>query len=218
LALNNRPLMQFIQVEFLLNGVVAPPVFIALLSAFTRMRSDYTRARAQAESLRELALLDALTGLPNRRAFGQSFARARARQARTKAPLCVLLLDIDHFKRVNDTHGHAAGDDVLRGLAGVLKRELRGTDEVFRWGGEEFAALLEETPATVLNVVAERVRAAVAGAPLLSHWPVTVSIGATHVAPGENEDTVFARADTALYRSKREGRNRVTVVETALAD
>lgn len=214
-ALNRHPLPFFITSEVLLNSVIAPPVFIVLMSAFTRLRSDYVKARTHAEDLRELALVDGLTGLQNRRAFIQSFKRAQARLKRNKSPLCLMLLDIDHFKAVNDTYGHKVGDEVLVNLGATLTKELRGTDEVFRWGGEEFVALLEETPQSRLKEVAERVRLAVQNATLYQHGPITISIGATHVTPQDDEDSVYQRADKALYASKEAGRNCVTINDAA---
>lgn len=210
-AFNRHPMPFFVTSEVLLNSVIAPPVFIVLMSAFTRLRSDYVKARTQADDLRELALLDGLTGLQNRRAFIQSFKRAQSRLKRNKSPLCLLLLDIDHFKHVNDTYGHQVGDEVLVKLGATLTKELRGTDEVFRWGGEEFVALLEETPSSRLMEVAERVRLAVQNARLYEHGPITISIGATHVTPQDDEDSVYQRADEALYASKAAGRNCVTI-------
>lgn len=212
---NQKALPPTVVSEFLINIVIAPLIFIVLLSAFTKLRSDYARARAHASDMRDLAMHDRLTQLPNRHAFMQSFRRAKARQARNQTPLCAMLLDIDHFKRINDTYGHQVGDDVLVRLAGVLARELRGTDEVFRWGGEEFLVLLEETPLKHLGEVAERLREAVETAPLLEGVKVTISIGATHVLPGEDEIQVNLRADRGLYASKEAGRNRVTVVEAS---
>ena len=211
LLYNTAPIPRFVVSEMVMNNLVAPPLFIALLSAFTRLQVEYMKARTHAEDLRELALVDGLTRLPNRRAFGQSFKRARARLRRNKTPLCAMVLDIDHFKRVNDTLGHQVGDEVLVRLATVLTSELRGTDEVFRWGGEEFAVLLDETTSARLPEVGERIRLAVQNARILDDSPITISIGATHVQPQDDEESVFHRADLALYRSKNEGRNRVTV-------
>ncbi len=213
LAYNSFSLPSVVSNDIILNDVIAPPVFIALLSAFTRLRTEYAAAKAQANDLRELALVDGLTGLQNRRAFSQSFKRAKARQLRNKTPLCAMIFDIDHFKSVNDTFGHHVGDEVICKLGEVLSQQLRGTDEVFRWGGEEFAALLDETPSARLMEVAQRVRLAVQNAGLLPQRPVTISIGATHVLPQDTEESVFQRADAALYRSKQEGRNRVTIAD-----
>lgn len=211
LIVNDRELPEFVAAELVMNTVIAPPVFIVLLSAFTKMRTDYMAARTHAQDMAELAMLDSLTGLANRHAFRHSYRRARARQVRHKTPMCVMLIDIDHFKHVNDTYGHRVGDDVLVKLAAVLRRELRGVDEVFRWGGEEFLVLLEETPEKHLEDVAERLRAAVEAEQLLTNSTLTVSIGATHVLPTEPIETVYTRADKALYVSKRDGRNRVTI-------
>lgn len=209
--INENPLPSFVVDEFIMNYVITPPVFIALFSAFTKLRSDYVRARTHAETLEEQALEDALTGLHNRRAFSQAYRRAAARQVRNKTPLCAVLLDIDHFKRVNDTYGHQVGDEVLQKLARVLTRELRGSDEVFRWGGEEFMLLLENTPVDGAVEVAERIRKAVEVEPILDRSPVTISLGVTEIIPGEPEDVIYPRADVALYASKRDGRNRVSV-------
>lgn len=217
LVFNTNPIPRFVFSEIVMNNLVAPPVFIVLLSAFTRLRVEYSRARTHAEDLRELALVDGLTQLPNRRAFGLSFKRAKARMQRSKTPLCAMVLDIDHFKRINDTFGHQTGDKVLARLGAVLTKQLRGTDEVFRWGGEEFSVLLEETPGANLPLVAERLRQAIHDARLLDDGRVTVSIGATHVLPADTEESVFRRADAALYQSKKDGRNRVTVHEGATA-
>lgn len=217
LLFNTIPVPRFVFSEIVMNNLVAPPVFIVLLSAFTRLRVEYSRARTHAEDLRELALVDGLTQLPNRRAFGLSFKRAKARMQRSKTPLCAMVLDIDHFKRINDSFGHQMGDQVLARLGAVLKKQLRGTDEVFRWGGEEFSVLLEETPGANLPLVAERLRQAIQDAKLLDDGRVTVSIGATHVLPGDTEESVFRRADAALYQSKKDGRNRVTVHEGSKA-
>ena len=208
---NRYDLPSFVHDEFLLNIVVAPPVFIVLMSAFTRLRADYVRARTQAEDLEAQALQDSLTGLQNRRAFSQSYRRAQARMVRNKTPLCAVLLDIDHFKRVNDTYGHQVGDDVLVKLAAVLVQELRGSDEVFRWGGEEFMLLLEHTSLEAAIEVAERVRTAVEASELLARSTITISLGVTDIQPDETEAVIYPRADIALYTSKRDGRNRVSV-------
>jgi diguanylate cyclase (GGDEF)-like protein len=211
LIVNVRPLPESFAAEFVLNTVIAPPTFIVLLSAFTRMQAAYVAARTHAQAMAELAMQDSLTGLTNRHAFRQSYRRASARQVRHDTPICIMLIDIDHFKRVNDTYGHQVGDEVLVKLAAVLRRELRGEDEVFRWGGEEFMVLLEETPEKHLAGVAERLRAAVEAEQILEDSTLTVSIGGTHVLPSETIETVYPRADEALYASKRDGRNRVTI-------
>ena len=164
----------------------------------------------------ELAVTDALTGLFNRR-YLETHAKALADQARTGGnPLSALIMDIDHFKSVNDTHGHAAGDSVLREFAQRLRRNTRGIDLVCRLGGEEFAIIMPDTPLWRAQQIAERLRTSVAGEPFqlssgaTSPVVVTASVGvATLAGLSEDMDSLFARADQALYAAKREGRNRV---------
>lgn len=158
---------------------------------------------------------DHLTGAPSRRAFFAAAERERARSGRTAAPMSLLLFDVDHFKRVNDTWGHAVGDRVLVEIVARTRNALRGQDLCGRLGGEEFAALLPDTgPATALQA-AERLRVAlqrsaqdaqVAGG---AGVPYTVSIGVATLAPGETVAGLLSRADLALYAAKAAGRNRV---------
>lgn len=157
------------------------------------------------------ASLDPLTGLLNRRGFGEATARMIEREAKAGRPVTVMIFDIDHFKSVNDRFGHAAGDDVLRIFAHVASTSLRITDLVGRVGGEEFAALLP-CPTEEALTAAERVREAfetagiaVDGEPLAT----TVSVGVAGGPANTELDVLMASADTALYRAKRMGRNRV---------
>ena len=169
-----------------------------------------TRLYEQAE---RLATTDGLTGLMNRRSLNTQLA-ARSREAqRYRRPLSLLLIDIDHFKKVNDTHGHPAGDAVLRGVAAVARAQSRETDLVARYGGEEMALVLPETDAAGASVIAERLRAAVEGtAHGTEHGTlrVTISVGvATWPGGGQTPDELLTTADRALYRAKQTGRNRV---------
>jgi diguanylate cyclase (GGDEF)-like protein len=156
---------------------------------------------------------DALTGLPNRRAFDEEVARGVARAARDGSPLAVVVLDVDRFKAVNDTHGHAVGDVVLREIAARAAAAVRGGDLVARVGGEEFALLLHGADLPGALELAERVRAAVASTPIPSGagpLAVTASLGCAVLAPGEAAEAVLARADARLYEAKRGGRDRVS--------
>ena len=169
-----------------------------------------TRLYGQME---KLATTDGLTGLVNRRTFDAQL-RARLREAqRYKRPLSLLLLDIDHFKKVNDTHGHPAGDAVLCGVARLAQAKARETDLVARYGGEEMALVLPETDARGALVIAERIRAAVAAARHPTEQgalDVTVSVGvATWPGAGDDPEALLEQADKALYRAKQSGRNRV---------
>jgi two-component system cell cycle response regulator len=169
----------------------------------------------EGRELSDLALAsrrDALTGLPNRRAFEEDLAREVARAARTGAPLSVIALDVDRFKAVNDAHGHAAGDAVLRAVAVRTGGAIRAGDLLARVGGEEFAILLPGADLARAAEAAERVRAALAAVPVEAAGralPVTASFGCAALAPGEAPEALLARADGRLYEAKREGRNRV---------
>ncbi|GAB2689208.1 hypothetical protein GCM10027194_24320 [Thalassiella azotivora] len=173
-------------------------------------------ARLHSET-RELAEVDALTQLANRRRLETDLASEWDRCRRYERPLSVVMVDLDHFKRLNDTEGHAVGDVALRAVAATIAAALRSTDTAYRYGGEEIVVLLRETPLDEAVLVAERLRAAVAGTPLLgTSTTVTASLGVATLADGmlDARDLVAA-ADAALYTAKRQGRDRV-VAATAL--
>src|SRR3569623_215265 len=166
---------------------------------------------AERDLLRErerLLLVDALTGIPNRRALETALHVEAERMKRTGTPFCVALLDVDHFKRVNDVHGHGAGDEVLRAVGGTLSSQARVTDTVGRWGGEEFLAVLNGTLAGA-QVFGERTRASIERLRCPPVERVTISIGLAEVQPGELVLDAVARADKRLYEAKSSGRNRV---------
>lgn len=157
------------------------------------------------------ATTDALTGLPNRRYFDEVVSLL-ARRRRAGDAVGILMVDIDHFKALNDTHGHATGDDVLRAVAGAIVGAVREDDVPARFGGEEFVVLLRNPDADVALDVGERVRTAVRGLDLRSHGVrgVSVSVGVAVAAePDEPVESLIAMADRALYRAKRAGRDRV---------
>ncbi|MBV4488466.1 diguanylate cyclase [Pseudomonas sp. SWRI153] len=171
-----------------------------------------TAALTQANAeLLSLATHDGLTGVYNRRRFDEKIAEYSLLSRRTGRPFALLLIDADHFKRINDTHGHAVGDDVLQQLAQLIQRNVRTTDFVARYGGEEFAVLLPEVahPDTP-EVVAEKIRAAVAQAHFQGVGQVTVSIGLGLADPADNNHTaLIKRSDQQLYQAKAAGRNQV---------
>lgn len=176
-----------------------------------RLRENQRKLKAANARLRELIRTDALTGIQNRRAFDENLRQAWNLSARIGQPLSVLMIDIDHFKAINDEDGHDAGDEALKSIAHALQANVRATDLVFRYGGEEFAVLLPATQLDAALLVAEKLRRAVAER---SHngRAITVSIGlATDVAhtPGLTEARLVQVADAALYRAKNAGRNRV---------
>lgn len=157
-----------------------------------------------------LSLTDALTGAMNRRGFDQQL-EARTMHARTHSvPLCVVMIDIDHFKAVNDTHGHAAGDQVLRQLGALLRAELRADDVLARFGGEEFVALLPGCAPQAALGVAEKLRAAIEAHDFQIGRRVTASFGVSAWSGERSAQALIEEADANLYTSKRDGRNRVT--------
>ena len=194
-------------------AVLAAVLFAVTIGATAMIHRAWRRQRRVARLLEMQAHTDPLTGLANRRRFFEMAEAELARTRRYDAPLSLLMLDIDHFKEVNDTHGHRAGDRVLGSLALICLEVLRNVDVVGRVGGEEFAILLPETGLDGAMEVAERLREAIEksavvreeGVPLR----VTVSIGVAILEDGTNLDTLLNRADAALYDAKHRGRNRV---------
>jgi diguanylate cyclase (GGDEF)-like protein len=161
----------------------------------------------------ESALRDGLTKVFNKKYFTDYLEKEFAFAARHKGPLALIFLDIDHFKKINDTHGHAAGDQVLVALARCIESQLRSTDVVVRYGGEEFTVLLPDTPVAGGFVSAERLRAAIAAMTEREGLPpglrITASIGVAAITSGDDGAQLIPRADAALYQAKRGGRNRV---------
>lgn len=163
------------------------------------------------QSLLDCARLDPLTGVQNRTSMETELDRNIQLAQRHATPLSLIIMDIDHFKLVNDTHGHAYGDLVLKEFVRRVQRCLRTSDELFRFGGEEFVLLLPNTPAAGAHQLAERIRRTVARDAIASDSksvPVTVSLGVASLIRDENRDSLFDRADSALYRAKESGRNR----------
>jgi len=185
----------------------------ARLRAGERILTLQSKLMAAQEALRVQATRDGLTGLYNRTAVLQRLDEELARATRQRGELSVLLLDVDHFKRVNDRHGHQSGDEVLRELAARLSGVLRTYDALGRYGGEELIAVLPGCGTAASLAVAERMRSAAATVPVGTQAgpvSVTVSIGSASCAAGETDAVaLIGRADAALYRAKNGGRNRV---------
>jgi diguanylate cyclase (GGDEF)-like protein len=160
------------------------------------------------DELSEQSLTDALTNLKNRRAFDRLLANEYARSLRTRSPLALLMVDVDHFKAYNDQYGHLAGDQALQAVAAAIKSQARAYDHVARYGGEEFAVILPDTQVADTRAVAERIRQAVQALPGL-HRPVAVSVGAAMAEAKTDPTDLVNRADQALYQAKQAGRNRV---------
>ncbi len=206
-------------VDMGVNDYVARPVDKNELVA--RVRTQIKRSRYN-EGLRksvqktvEMAIKDGLTGLNNRRYFDGHLSTAFDRAKTTNRPLSLLIFDIDHFKQVNDVHGHDAGDEVLREFSARFSRNVRNLDMACRYGGEEFVLLMPDTDIDLACVVAERMRREIAAHPFIilggiKQINITVSIGASSIeGPDDSREALMKRADEALYHAKRNGRNRV---------
>ena len=181
-----------------------------------RDASSYEQAEKTAQVIARMAATDPLTGLVNRRAIEIELEIEASRSQRLKLPLSVIFGDIDYFKAVNDSFGHAVGDEVLKGVAKLLSSSVREYDRASRYGGEEFVIMLPETKAEIAMEVAERMRKAVAVWQLIHEeklWPfsITMSFGVSELAGGEPWEQTVERADKALYRAKKAGRNLVFV-------
>jgi diguanylate cyclase (GGDEF)-like protein len=164
--------------------------------------------------LEVLSVTDELTQLLNRRAFDDRLTREIKRAVRSRRPVSLALLDIDHFKSYNDQYGHPAGDYLLKSFAQHLKREVRETDSAARYGGEEFALILPDTNEIGALVLAERLRSSIEAA-MHNERSVTASIGVASLQTGiADSATLIAAADAALYYSKKHGRNRVTHINS----
>jgi len=177
---------------------------------YERLLSEYHDVLlAQNADLAEQSRTDALTGLPNRRALAAALDEAVIAVDGRDRQTCVALLDIDHFKHINDFQGHATGDRVLAELGALLRSHFAGGGLAARYGGEEFVALMPDADLRTAELQCEFLRVAVSNLPL--GFPVTISIGVAQHQPGETSDQTLARADAALYRAKGAGRNRVEV-------
>jgi len=188
-----------------------------------RSGREINELKGDLANARRAATTDPLTGLGNRKLFDDVFADEATCAGETGEPLSLLVTDIDHFKKFNDTHGHQIGDVVLRLVAERLKGAVKGRDTVARYGGEEFAVILPRTTAEAAARLADQLRAEIAKSRLVVKsrsqdlGRVTLSIGVATLRPGETTDSCFRRADEALYRAKHEGRNRVVSAEANAA-
>jgi two-component system cell cycle response regulator len=214
---NNARLMRGLEIG--VNDYLIRPIDKNELLARARTqikKKRYTeRLRDNMQMSIEMAITDALTGLFNRRYMETHLATLVEQAASRGKPISVFILDIDYFKAINDTHGHDAGDDVLREFALRIRKSIRNIDLACRYGGEEFVVVMPETDMAVATVVAERLRRRIATEPFsiqqgTKNLDVTISVGIAAIgAPDDTAASILKRADQALYRAKRDGRNRV---------
>jgi len=203
--------------DYLTKPIIEPEL-LARLNTGKRLVEMERSLRLALEENRRLSIIDALTGVYNRRYLMEQLVKEVERSARYHHPLSLMLCDVDHFKRINDTYGHQCGDETLVQFSQTLRSCLRETDWISRYGGEEFVIVLPETNLSAAAQVAERCRAALAKEPFNignQSLPVTASFGVSGwqegVPTGAEVSKLIALADTGVYASKQNGRNRVTV-------
>lgn len=201
------------------NLVVTPWFVIVVIESLVHLVATsillVTMSKERAENgVQRLASTDPLTGLHNRRSFLERGAPLLARGLRDRKPVCVLMIDVDHFKAINDLRGHQAGDEMLQAVAGALMQRLRPGDLCGRFGGEEFACLLSDCDSAQGREIAERLRKSIQTD--LGGLTVSVGVACTHDIPAAVDlQTMLVAADRALYASKDKGRNQVTLAEAA---
>jgi diguanylate cyclase (GGDEF)-like protein len=191
------------------NMFCSHPVYIVTLSGIAKLKTHVTQARARADVLHAAANIDYLTSVANRRAVAQLLQRVLDQAHGLGELVSVVLVDIDHFKTINDSFGHDIGDQILVRAAALLKEQLRATDTLGRWGGEEFLIVASATDATEVARMAERLRAALAEHEFLPAGQITASFGVATSLPHDTPESLVKRADQALYLAKQGGRNRV---------
>lgn len=184
---------------------------IALLHALSYSKEQLARQQGITEAMRRLAHTDPLTGLPNRRNLYERLNEEIAHAARHDEPLSIILLDLDHFKRINDLHGHDAGDRTLQEFTRIVEPLTRPKDRFGRWGGEEFLVITPNVTLDQARNLADGIKATVADHDFHNVGDVTASFGLAAREPGDDPETLLKRADAALYRAKAAGRNRVEV-------
>lgn len=194
----------------------ANDIISELSEKIEELEVESDKLRNRLEESQKQAMRDVLTGIPNRQAYEERIATEIARCRRYESPLCLIVWDVDKFKSVNDNYGHAAGDKVLKVVAEALNRQVRATDFLARFGGEEFVLLLPEIEIATAEQVANKLRQVIADTPFHfrdSRVPVTVSGGVAQLLKDEPANDFFERADKALYKAKENGRNRIEIAE-----
>lgn len=208
-----RPAVELGHFMMLLVMLPAVSLLAGRLSQIRQRLAAQKQALQQAlERIQLMATRDDLTGLLNRRHGQELLEQELLRARRSGRPFCLALLDLDHFKRINDGHGHSAGDAVLRAFAPAALTAIRATDVLARWGGEEFVLLLADTGLPAARAGAERLRECISLLDVLvggQRLAITVSVGLTEYRPGESMTQLLERADLLLYEAKAQGRNRV---------
>lgn len=201
----NMPLLEFVAV---LMTLLVNNIFAFLFA---------NQMKTQSDRLYQLVRKDSLTGVGNRRALDEKIEEMVALHKRTGEVFSIVILDADHFKKVNDKYGHSAGDNVLIKLASIIQHRIRCTDGLYRYGGEEFVALLLATKVDSALAIAEEFRQLIESTALIEGHKVTISQGIAEYVTNESADSFFQRADEALYAAKESGRNRSCIAKDGVA-
>ena len=197
---------------FLLHMVCSHPIYIVILAWIEMVQRSFVLSQQQLNSAMAIASTDCLTDILNRRGITEILQQALEPSHTQKMKTAAMLLDIDHFKNVNDTFGHDVGDEVLREMANLLRRQIRSRDTVGRWGGEEFIIIAPVALPDEANLLAEHICQAIAHHPFVQVGHITASVGVAIATPADSVELLTKRADIALYKAKRMGRNRVHMV------
>ena len=205
LGLLSSPSLNATSIKTILQFTLSNIAYPILLHMFSYLHHYYAQ-------MHQMAYTDALTGLINRRGMQQRLESELERARRYNRPFALILADIDHFKKVNDTYGHSVGDQVLREVAGRLAQNLRDSDSLARWGGEEFLILAPETNLHQAHLLAQRLREAISERPI-SGLVITLSLGVACYRQGDSVAGLLSRADEAMYQAKANGRNQVVLEE-----
>jgi diguanylate cyclase len=204
---------QKLQFPIILSMLEAHPIYIALLLGVSTLQEAFLRATLYAEAMSIAATIDHLTQLPNRRSLTEKLQQQlnQFQSGQTSHSFAVILLDVDRFKQINDTFGHAMGDQVLIAIAAILQERLRHEDMIGRWGGEEFLMVTQDTNTHDAIRTAERLRAMICERVACEDTIVSASFGISLATPSDTLEILVQRADQALYAAKEKGRNRVEV-------
>lgn len=199
-------------IDYMINSGDWTDEDLQVFTVIDSANEEIEELKEEIEKIREAAITDSLTKIPNRREFDRVLKLAMQRYDPTEGQLCLLMIDIDHFKNVNDQHGHIVGDQILKFIAQSLKEQLKGRDFIARFGGEEFTVILERTSLQAAIKLAEAIRRIIGLqriqlSKLNAHLPITISIGAAEFEPADTMESFIDRADKALYEAKHAGRN-----------
>jgi len=201
----------FVQLLGKVDPLPLAAILVTLVITMAFAASFSVLNNRQQQELIRLVARDPLTGVGNRRAFMSRLAHVMAAFERDRVPSSLVMLDIDHFKQINDRHGHSAGDEVLKRVARRIESRIRATDGLYRIGGEEFVVVIEGRGIETAAHIAEELRERIEGVELMPGISVTVSVGAAEIRERESHEAWLRRADQAMYSAKRLGRNRVKV-------